>query len=54
MQHPCYEVIVIKTRGSVRKLVVVTSVAKTIMLFTLRRKGRMYRCWLFLDSQVNS
>ena len=41
VQHPYYEVIVIKTRGSVRKLVVMTSAAKTVMLFTLRRKERM-------------
>ena len=42
IQHlACYEVIVINSRGSVRKLVVMASVVKTVMLFTLRRKEWM-------------
>jgi len=40
IQHPYYEVIVIKSRGSVRKLVVMTSVEKIVMLFMLRRNSR--------------
>ena len=36
-----YEVTVTDSRGSVKKLVIVViSVAKTVMLFTLRRKER--------------
>ena len=41
IEHPYYEVIVTESRGSVRKLVVVTSVAKTVMLFMLRREERI-------------